>query len=149
MDSNSNDLAKKTGRLTGININKNEISPAQGTIMQLILQMQETFLDRTNKQDIKLEEIYTAQKHTNGSVTTLQAEVSVLKEKEEERTKKLIEKTITNKAVEVATTGVWMIPRPTWKFWTILGGIISFLGYERFISLFTFLGHILYVLGHS
>ncbi len=149
MDSPSNDLAKKTGRLTGIKINKNDMSPAQATIMQLILQVQETFLDRTNQQDAKLEEIVAAQRHTNGDVTEVRAQVEILKEKEAKRTAAIVEHTIAKQAVELATRGVWMMPKPNWKTWSILGAIITFLGFERIVSVLSYLLHIFSVLAHS
>lgn len=130
--SDPKEFLKQSGALADMRIESNlidEMSHPQAYLTALILNIQKTFLERTNKQDVVLEEIVQAQRHTNGDVTTLKAEVTILKEKDQERTSEIINKAL----VEQSTKGYLMFKKPNWRTWTIIGGVLCFFGYDKLI----------------
>jgi hypothetical protein len=67
----------------------------------------------------------------NGKIAATKLDVEMLKAKDGERTAEALRNAIEQKAVETVSTGVWMMPKPTWRQLAVMGSVIAFIGIDR------------------
>lgn len=151
--SDPKEFLKQSGELDDIKIEGNlidEMSHPQAYQAALLLKIQKTFLERTNKQDLTLErveksqaEIIVAQRHTNGDVTEVRAQVELLKEKDRIETQKAITKAIEEKTQAEVKSKNFLIPKLTKSQFLGLGSVLLFFGWDQVIRMILGIWHIL------
>lgn len=79
----------------------------------------------------------------NGSIANTVARVKILEKKDGERSAVALQEAITSQAVKTVTTGIWMMPKPTWRQLMVMGSVIAFVGIDRLIAVIRTLVHLM------
>jgi hypothetical protein len=79
----------------------------------------------------------------NGSVGKAIDRLRKLETKDGDRDAEALREAVKDNAVKVATKGVWMMPKPTWRQLTVIGGVVAFVGADRLVSVFRMVAHLL------
>lgn len=146
---------KDTGRLPISELASDMASPAQAETLiavtqgiksiHLALQAQNVVLKDHGYQlttgATMMKQIDTTTRETNGKAKilrkdtdALQLQVKALMDKDGERTALALNDAVRNQAVEAAHHGVWVMPKPTWKQLSFVGGVIVFMGIDRVLA---------------
>lgn len=79
----------------------------------------------------------------NGTIAKSIDRLKKLEDKDGERDAEALQEALKSHAVKVATEGVWMMPKPSWRQLTVIGGAIAFMGADRIFSTIRWLCHLL------
>jgi len=102
---------KKTGAIPqDIMSQIDQTNPFAGVYIMLARQNEDNDRKHAENREI-LKEVLEAQKHTNGSVTTVQAEIAVIKERHQKEDEGTLNKLI----VENATKNMWLIRKISFR----------------------------------
>lgn len=106
--------------------------------------------DTLSQQDKVLDEIRITTANTNGKVKVLRADTDVLQiqvkalmDKDGQRTAQALNEELEKRTKKAVTDGVLIIPKPSWKQLVFAGGLLTFIGFDRLLTVLKTIWHML------